>query len=46
MHFSNKTFETNYNGVEIFFESKLKGSNLDFIFEKNIAMRDEVTYEK
>ena len=47
--FNNKTFETNfYNGVEIFFEDqKLKGSNLDFIFEKNIAiLRDEVTYEK
>ena len=47
--FNNKTFETNfYNGVELFFEDqKLTGGNLDFIFEKNIAiLRDKVTYEK
>jgi len=47
--FNNKTFETSfYNGVELFFEDqKLTGGNLDFIFERNIAiLRDKVKYEK
>ena len=46
--FNNKTFQTNfYNGVKVIFkEQKLQSNNLDFLFDKNIAIfRDNVRYE-
>tara|TARA_B100000575_G_C23068066_1_gene615106 strand:- start:738 stop:1331 length:594 start_codon:yes stop_codon:yes gene_type:complete len=46
--FNNKTFQTNfYNGVKVIFkEQKLESNNLDFLFDKNIAIfRDNVRYE-
>ena len=46
--FNNKTFQTNfYNGVKVIFkEQKLESNNLDFLFDKNIAIfRDNVKYE-
>ena len=46
--FNNKTFQTNfYNGVKLIFkEQKLESDNLDFLFDKNIAIfRDNVRYE-
>ena len=46
--FNNKTFQTNfYNGVKLLFrDQKLESDNLDFLFDKNIAIfRDNVRYE-
>lgn len=46
--FNNKTFQTNfYNGVKLIFrDQKLESDNLDFLFDKNIAIfRDNVRYE-
>ena len=46
--FNNKTFQTNfYNGVKLIFrDQKLQSDNLDFLFDKNIAIfRDNVRYE-
>ena len=46
--FNNKTFKTNfYNGVKLIFrDQKLESDNLDFLFDKNIAIfRDNVRYE-
>ena len=46
--FNNKTFQTNfYNGVKLTFrDQKLESDNLDFLFDKNIAIfRDNVKYE-
>ena len=45
--FNNKTFQTNfYNGVKLIFrDQKLESDNLDFLFDKNIAIfRDNVKY--
>ena len=45
--FNNKTFQTNfYNGVKVIFkEQKLQSNNLDFLFDKNIAIfKDNVKY--
>ena len=38
--FNNKTFQTNfYNGVKVIFrDQKLESDNLDFLFDKNIAI--------
>ena len=46
--FNNKTFQTNfYNGVKLIFKDQnLESDNLDFLFDKNIAIfRDNVRYE-
>ena len=46
--FNNKTFQTNfYNGVKLIFrDQKLESENLDFLFDKNIAIfRDNVRYK-
>ena len=46
--FNNKTFQTNfYNGVKLIFRDQtLESDNLDFLFDKNIAIfRDNVRYE-
>ena len=46
--FNNITFQTNfYNGVKVIFrDQKLESDNLDFLFDKNIAIfRDNVRYE-
>ena len=46
--FNNKTFQTNfYNGVKLIFrDQKLESDNLDFLFDKNIAIfRENVRYE-
>ena len=46
--FNNKTFQTNfYNGVKLIFrDQNLESDNLDFLFDKNIAIfRDNVRYE-
>ena len=46
--FNNETFKTNfYNGVKLIFrDQKLESDNLDFLFDKNIAIfRDNVRYE-
>ena len=46
--FNNKTFQTNfYNGVKLIFrDQKLESDNLDFLFDKNIAIfTDNVRYK-
>jgi len=46
--FNNKTFQTNfYNGVKLIFrDQNLESDNLDFLFDKNIAIfRDNVRYK-
>ena len=46
--FNNKSFETNfYNGVKLIYEDQnLSSDNLDFLFDKNIAIfKDNVRYE-
>ena len=46
--FNNKSFETNfYNGVRLIYEDQnLSSDNLDFLFDKNIAIfKDNVRYE-
>ena len=46
--FNNKTFQTNfYNGVKVVYkDQKLESNNLDFLFDKNIAIfRENVRYE-
>ena len=46
--FNNKTFQTNfYNGVKLILrDQNLESDNLDFLFDKNIAIfRDNVRYE-